>query len=32
MGIGVPAIIDCQIDYDENIKLTEHLKNIYKNL
>jgi len=28
----VPAIIDCQVDYDENVKLTEHLKSIYENL
>lgn len=28
----VPAIIDCKVDYDENIKLTEYLKDIYKNL
>jgi len=28
----VPAIIDCRVDYDENVKLTEHLKGIYENL
>ena len=28
----VPAVIDCRVDYDENIKLTEHLKKIYEEL
>lgn len=28
----VPAIIDCQVDYNENIKLTEHLKEVYTRL
>lgn len=26
----VPCIIDCPVDYAENVKLTEHLKDIYK--
>lgn len=25
----VPSIIDCAVDYDENVKLTEHLREIY---
>lgn len=28
----VPAVIDCRVDYDENVKLTEHLKKIYEDL
>jgi acetolactate synthase-1/2/3 large subunit len=28
----VPVVIDCQVDYDENIKLTNHLKEIYEKL
>jgi len=28
----VPVIIDCQVDYEENVKLTEHLKSIYESL
>lgn len=28
----VPAIIDCQVDYGENIKLTKHLKEVYGNI
>lgn len=28
----VPVVIDCRVDYDENVKLTEHLKEIYENL
>ncbi len=27
----VPAIIDCPVDYSENVKLSEHLKEIYQN-
>jgi acetolactate synthase-1/2/3 large subunit len=27
----VPAIIDCAVDYSENVKLTKHLKEIYEN-
>lgn len=27
--LDVPAIIDCRVDYDENVKLTDHLKQIY---
>ena len=27
---NIPCIIDCKVDYEENIKLTEHLKEIYK--
>ncbi|MBP6492234.1 MAG: acetolactate synthase large subunit, partial [Clostridia bacterium] len=26
----VPAIIDCAVDYSENVKLTKHLKKIYE--
>ena len=28
----VPVVIDCQVDYNENIKLTKHLKEVYENL
>jgi len=28
----VPVIIDCQVDYRENTKLTKHLNEVYKNL
>lgn len=28
----VPAIIDCAVDYDENAKLSQYLKEIYENL
>jgi acetolactate synthase-1/2/3 large subunit len=28
----VPVIIDCQVDYAENTKLTKHLKEIYESL
>lgn len=28
----VPVVIDCEVDYDENVKLTEHLKHVYENL
>ena len=28
----IPAIIDCRVDYDENIKLTEHLAKLQKEL
>ena len=27
----VPAIVDCPVDYSENTKLTQHLKEIYEN-
>ncbi|HML36337.1 MAG TPA: acetolactate synthase large subunit [Bacillota bacterium] len=27
----VPVIIDCPVDYSENVKLTKHLKEIYSN-
>lgn len=27
----VPAIIDCAVDYSENVKLSKHLKKIYEN-
>lgn len=27
----VPSIIDCAVDYSENVKLTKHLKKIYQN-
>ena len=27
----VPAVVDCAVDYDENVKLSKHLKKIYKN-
>ncbi|MFA6688879.1 MAG: acetolactate synthase large subunit [Sphaerochaetaceae bacterium] len=26
----VPSIIDCPVDYGENVKLTEHLKDVYE--
>ena len=29
---NVPAVIDCQVDYSENMKLTKHLKEVYENL
>ena len=29
---NVPAIIDCKVDYDENVKLTKHLKEVCENL
>lgn len=29
---NVPAIIDCRVDYDENIKLTDHLSELQKEL
>ena len=28
---NVPAVIDCAVDYSENVKLTKHLKEIYDN-
>lgn len=28
---AVPVIIDCPVDYSENVKLTKHLKEIYTN-
>lgn len=28
----VPVVIDCQVDYSENAKLTKHLKEVYQNL
>ncbi|WP_244834057.1 acetolactate synthase large subunit [Clostridium sp. BJN0001] len=28
----VPVIIDCPVDYGENVKLTEHLKKIYQEI
>lgn len=28
----VPAIIDCRVDYDENVKLTKHLKELCEEL
>lgn len=28
---NVPAIVDCPVDYSENVKLTKHLQEIYKN-
>jgi acetolactate synthase-1/2/3 large subunit len=28
---NVPAIIDCRVDYNENTKLSKHLKEIYSN-
>ncbi len=28
---NVPAIVDCAVDYSENVKLTKHLKEIYEN-
>ena len=28
----VPVVIDCQVDYGENVKLTKHLKEVYENL
>lgn len=28
----VPVIIDCQVDYGENVKLTKHLKEVYESL
>ena len=28
----VPVIIDCRVDYGENVKLTKHLKEIYENI
>jgi acetolactate synthase-1/2/3 large subunit len=28
----VPVVIDCKVDYSENIKLTQHLKEVYKKL
>jgi acetolactate synthase-1/2/3 large subunit len=28
---NVPAIVDCPVDYSENVKLTKHLKEIYEN-
>ncbi len=28
----VPAIIDCRVDYDENVKLTKRLKEVYAKL
>ncbi|HVI42618.1 MAG TPA: thiamine pyrophosphate-dependent enzyme, partial [Anaerovoracaceae bacterium] len=27
----VPSIVDCAVDYSENVKLTKHLKEIYEN-
>ena len=27
---NVPAVIDCAVDYSENVKLTKHLKKIYE--
>lgn len=27
---NVPVVIDCQVDYEENMKLTKHLKAIYE--
>lgn len=29
---SVPVVIDCQVDYEENLKLTNHLKEIYGNI
>lgn len=29
-SLDIPSIIDCRVDYDENVKLTEHLKKIYE--
>lgn len=29
---SVPVVIDCQVDYSENVKLTKHLKEVYENL
>ena len=29
---NVPAVIDCQVDYSENMKLTKHLKEVYEYL
>ena len=28
----VPAIIDCRVDYEENEKLSGHLKDVYEKL
>lgn len=28
----VPVVIDCQVDYNENVKLTNHLSEVYKNI
>lgn len=28
----VPSVIDCAVDYDENVKLTQHLKDVYETL
>ncbi|MBB5336762.1 acetolactate synthase-1/2/3 large subunit [Pectinatus brassicae] len=30
--LDVPAIIDCRVDYDENLKLTAHLKELMETL
>lgn len=29
---NVPVVIDCKVDYSENVKLTKHLKEVYESL
>lgn len=29
---SVPSVIDCAVDYAENVKLTQHLKEVYETL